>query len=192
MSLLLISFPLVPSLAPCGVRSASKPFVPPTPTFFSDMHKRAVQHIPDFSSGFRHTFRRHRSGPGRGSNRSSTRFADPPFEPRGKERGKGLVSEELRKVLSPEACGWLEGKSFRREVDGKGKGPARDILLPHRSIPPSHEQQQFAAEQTIPETTTIFEDEELGATADAGRRIPAGSLVELRKCVSSGCFHVSF
>ena len=145
------------------------------------MHKRAVQRIPDLSSGFRHTFRRHRSGPARGSSRSSARFADAPLEPRGKRHGKVLVAEELRKVLSPEACGWLEGKPLKSKVDGKGKGPARELLLPSKNIPPSQEHQQFAARESSPETATILEDGELGAVADAGRRIPAGSLVELRR-----------
>ncbi|KAI1797251.1 RNB-domain-containing protein [Ganoderma leucocontextum] len=144
------------------------------------MHKRAVQHIPELSSGFRHTFRRHRSGPGQGNNRSSTRLVDAPFDQRDRRRGKVSVAEELRKVLSPEACGWLEGKPFNSRVDAKGKSPARELLLPSRNMPPSQEQQQFAAMQR-PGTTTILADGEVDASTDAARRIPAGTLVELRR-----------
>ncbi len=91
------------------------------------------------------------------------------------------VAEELRKVLSPEACGWLEGKGFKGKVDGKGKSPAKEFLRPSRNMPPSQEQQQFAAMENGPETTTILADGELDAVADAERHIPAGSLVELRR-----------
>ena len=90
------------------------------------------------------------------------------------------VAEELRKVLSPEACGWLEGKPFKGRVDGKGKGPARELLQPSRNIPPSQEQQKFAAMEAL-EMTTPVADGDPDAVTDAARRIPAGTLVELRR-----------
>ena len=90
------------------------------------------------------------------------------------------VAEELRKVLSSEACGWLEGKRFRARADGKGKVPARELMPPSRNMPPSQEQQTFAAMERLEPATAVV-DGDLDAVTDAAGRIPAGTLVELRR-----------
>ena len=151
------------------------------------MHKRAVQRIPDVSSGFRHTFCRHRSG---GTRRSTTiRFADAP--PAKRERGhdrstskQQVVAEELRKILSPEACSWLEGKPLRTKVDVKGKGkvPSGELSQLTMDAPPSKEQQQFAALDQ-PRDLSLPESGDVDAFVDETARIPAGSLIEIRRCI---------
>ncbi|EJF64548.1 RNB-domain-containing protein [Dichomitus squalens LYAD-421 SS1] len=151
------------------------------------MQKRAIQRIPDVSSGIRYTFCRHRSGTSGGTRRSTTLLKEGPFgggRERGRERGHANqpVSEELKKVLSPEALAWLEGKPLKTkdDVKGKGKGRVTDFQRPTTEIPPSKEKQLFTALDE-PHDLALPESSDVDAFVDETRRIPAGTLVELRR-----------
>lgn len=86
---------------------------------------------------------------------------------------------ELRKVLSPEACGWLEGTSLK--TNGKGKKPASassEFAL-RGPAPPSPEKIAFDAAGSLPDDP-IFPDAE-DAEVEDSQRIPAGTLIEIRR-----------
>ncbi|KAI0705779.1 RNB-domain-containing protein [Cerioporus squamosus] len=141
--------------------------------------KRAVLQCSDVSSGFRNTLRRCAST----SSHGASRFKSKNQTSHSRKGGQELpVAPELRKVLSPEACGWLEGKPYK--ADKKGKRPLAAVFDGPRVIPPSIEKMTFDAMDTTSEDVS---DSLVGADDDViageSRHIPAGTLVEIRRSI---------
>lgn len=89
--------------------------------------------------------------------------------------GKTKVAQDLQRVLSPEACAWLEGKQPM-----KAKETSSKTVAPPQDMPPSMEKLMFAASEAPIETESPVQDEE-GAIIDDGERFLLGTLVELRR-----------
>ncbi|KAH9945352.1 RNB-domain-containing protein [Epithele typhae] len=148
------------------------------------MHKRAIQTLPDVSSSFRRTVARCRSS------RANQNDVDKPPKlrsntPRAPSKhglvshpkdGRGLVSQQLRNILSPTACGWLEGKAL--------KSHDTPIDKPHGKRHIAHASQE---EAEFVMNDTSHQDSDLGHSGtdvDAlqdHNTLPVGTLVKLRK-----------
>ena len=85
--------------------------------------KRAVLQCSDVS-GFRSALRRCASTSAKGANRFKGK--KPSSFARKTTEKEVVVAAELRDVLSPEACAWLEGQPYK--ADKKGKRRVSAIL----------------------------------------------------------------
>lgn len=139
--------------------------------------KRAVLQCSDVSSGFRNTLRRCASTSSHGASRFKSR-SQTPHARKGFEQ-EVPIAPELRTLLSPEACGWLEGKPYK---DKKGKRPLSAVFDGRRPSPPSIEKMTFDAMDTVSEVASdsfVGADEDM--IAEESLHIPAGTLVEIRR-----------
>lgn len=136
--------------------------------------KRAAHRLADVSSGLcrASTSRAYsQTAPVRGKPR-------PRYTRKSSAVEEGLpIAQELKKVLSPEAVGWLEGK--RIAFDKKGKAPSTTAVSALTPASPSNERTMFEAMEEPSEHST-FVDSEDGALEDS-QRIPAGTLIEIRR-----------
>ena len=156
--------PRIPASVPSLTSNALVPSKVP-----SRMHKRAAGRFSDVSSGFRHVFHRCRGNTSR-----------PPTRLYNKSKYETVlpVARELRKVLSPEACRWLEGSRLDALEDPKGKKPAMNQKRPPTSLSPSIERQEFDAMASREVEMPGNGDD---AFADDLQRIPSGTFVEIRR-----------
>ncbi|RPD61207.1 RNB-domain-containing protein [Lentinus tigrinus ALCF2SS1-7] len=140
--------------------------------------KRVVLQCSDVSS-FRNVVRRCASTSAYGASRFKNKQR-PPHSRKGSEQDV-IVAPELREVLSPEACGWLEGKPYK--ADKKGKRPLTAVFDRQKVNPPSMEKMTFDAMDTVLEDTSdsAFVDADEDLIAVDPLHIPAGTLVEIRR-----------
>ncbi len=141
--------------------------------------KRVVLQCSDVSSGFRNTLRRCASTSSHGASRFKSRNQTP-HDRKGSERDV-LIASELKALLSPEACGWLEGKPYK--ADKKGKRPLTAVFDGRTPSPPSIEKMSFDAMDPMSEVTSDFVGADDDALAEESVHIPAGDLVEIRRRV---------
>ena len=102
---------------------------------------------------------------------------------------ENIVSEELRQVLSPEACGWLEGWPMG---GGKGKKPSAESRLgapsqtnqANQSPYQSNEKAAFDALSSSYDGVDFLESADPDAhTEEPSVHIPSGTLIEVRRYV---------
>ncbi|KAI0749436.1 RNB-domain-containing protein [Daedaleopsis nitida] len=97
------------------------------------------------------------------------------------------VAQELQKVLSPEAVGWLEGKRMLFGKKGKTpSAPSASVVSALTPASPSNEKAMFDAMQAYSEDPTFLDGED-GAFEES-QRIPAGSFIEIRRAeINTNC-----
>lgn len=156
------------------------------------MHRRAVQRLPGVSANVRRTFARCRSGgntrPPAPQRQKGSRGGAPSSAFNGKRDTrkfdeKAPVSAELRKVLSPEACGWLEGSLAGATTEkGKGKDISTEARPAGPAPPQSLEKATFESSASPESEGSMFGGDVQDLPGEGhGTRIASGTLVELRR-----------